>query len=254
MASSGGSRLVRCWKAHRRRGSHRSANSADLAALRESVVREVSEDNVRDIIAIIGGTGSEGMGLALRFAHAGATVRIGSRNTERARAAAIQIRETTPAAAVDGYENSGAVRDAAIVLLTVPAEAQVSTLESLRGSFKPGAVLVDATVRLKSDENSALIAAAHVPENVAVASAFHTVGAELLHNPAEPVDSDVLICSDNPETGDAVAELVKLLPGARPVHAGRLKNSRLIENLVELLIALNRRHKVKHAGVRITGL
>ncbi len=205
-------------------------------------------------IAIIGGTGPEGMGLALRFALAGATVRIGSRNAERARAAAGRIRDTAPSAAVDGYENSKAVQDAAIVLLTVPAEAQVSTLESLRGSIKPGAILVDATVRLKSGENSALTAAAHAPEGVTVASAFHTVGAGLLHNPSEPVDSDVLICSDSEEAGHAVADLVKLLPGARPVHAGRLKNSRLIENLVELLIALNRRHKVKHAGVRITGL
>jgi NADPH-dependent F420 reductase len=210
--------------------------------------------DVPHVIAIIGGTGPEGMGLALRFAQAGAAVRIGSRNAERARAAAAQIRETAPSATIDGYENSEAVRDVAIVVLTVPAEAQVSTLESLRGSFKPGVILVDATVRLKSGENSAVTAAAHVPDGVTVASAFHTVGADLLHNPAEPVDSDVLICSDAPEAGDAVAELARLLPGARPVHAGPLKNSRLIENLVELLIALNRRHKVKHAGVRITGL
>jgi NADPH-dependent F420 reductase len=113
---------------------------------------------------------------------------------------------------------------------------------------------VDATVRHKAAENSAQIAAEHVPEGVAVASAFHTLGAELLNHLEESVDSDVLICCDNAEAKAVVGELVQLLAGARPVDAGGLKNSRLVENMVQLLIALNRRNKVKHAGIRITGL
>jgi 8-hydroxy-5-deazaflavin:NADPH oxidoreductase len=209
---------------------------------------------LKQTIAIVGGTGPEGMGLARRFAHAGANVRIGSRNLERARAAGRRIAESAPGGTVEGLGNPDAVSLADIVVLTVPPDAQVDTLESLRSSFKTGAILVDATVRLMDAENSAQIAAEHVPADVAVASAFHTLGAELLNHLEASIDSDVLICSDNTEAKAVVAELVRLLAGARPVDAGGLKNSRLIENMVQLLIALNRRNRVKHAGIRITGL
>jgi NADPH-dependent F420 reductase len=209
---------------------------------------------VKHTIAIVGGTGPEGVALGLRFAHAGASVRIGSRSVERAQAASQRIMESLKKGSVEGYVNADAVREAGIVVLTVPPEAQVETLESLRPFLRPGIILVDATVRLKAAENSAQTAAEHVPANVTVASAFHTLGSELLNHLEIPVDSDVLICSDNPETRTAVADLVRLLEGARPVDAGGLKNSRLIENMVQLLIALNRHHRVKHAGIRITGL
>ncbi len=205
-------------------------------------------------IAVVGGTGAEGNALAARFARAGANLRIGSRSAERARAAAISIAETAGAGTVEGFENAEAARGADAVVLTVPADAQVATLEELRPSLQPGAVLVDATVRLKTGINSALLAAEHVPEGVAVASAFHTLGAELLKHLDAPIDSDVLICADDPHAKAVTTELVGMLGGARPVDAGGLKNSRLIENMVELLIALNRRHKVKHSGIRITGL
>jgi len=194
------------------------------------------------------------MALALRFAHAGASVRIGSRSVERAKVASQRIVESAKNGSVEGYCNADAVREAGIVVLTVPPEAQVETLESLRPFFRPGTILVDATVRLTAAENSAQTAAEHVPANVIVASAFHTLGSELLNHLENPVDSDVLICSDDLEATTAVADLVRLLEGARPVDAGGLKNSRLIENTVQLLIALNRRYKVKHAGIRITGL
>jgi NADPH-dependent F420 reductase len=205
-------------------------------------------------IAIVGGTGPEGLGLALRFAHAGANVRIGSRNLERARAASRTVTAKAGAGRVEGFENSVAIRGAKIVVLTVPPDAQIFILDSLRFSFHPGTILVDATVRLKSAENSAQIAAEHVPEGVGVASTFHTLGAELLEHLDQSIDSDVLVCSDSPETKAVVIDLVKLLTGARPVDAGALKNSRLIENVVQLLIAVNRRNQVKHAGIRITGL
>jgi NADPH-dependent F420 reductase len=210
---------------------------------------------MKEAIAIVGGTGSEGIALALRFARAGALVRIGSRIPERAQAAAQLIAKTAEAGNVEGFKNADAVREAGVVVLTVPADAQIDTLESLRlKSFRPGATLVDATVRLESKMNSALIAAEHVPEDVRVASAFHTVSAGLLKNLDEPVDTDVLICSDDPQAKAVATGLVRMLSGARPVDAGGLKNSRLIENTVQLLIALNRSHKVKHSGIRITGL
>jgi NADPH-dependent F420 reductase len=205
-------------------------------------------------IAIIGGTGPEGRGLALRFARAGASVRIGSRSLDRARQTAGQVAAAAGGGAVEGFENAAALAGAQVAILTVPADAQVDTLESVRANFQAGTVLIDSTVRLKSVENSALIAAQHVPEGVSVASAFHTLGADLLEHVEEPLDSDVLVCADAPEARDQAVALVRMLPGARAVDAGPLKNSRLVENTVQLLIAINRRNKVKHAGVRITGL
>ena len=192
----------------------------------------------------------------MRFARAGASVRIGSRNVERARAASVHVAKTVPDAHVEGFTNADAVREARVVILAVPSDAQVETLESLRDSWRPGTTLVDATVQLKATgpESSAQRAAQHVPESVSVAAAFHTLGADLLAQVDHPIDSDVLISSDSAEAKAMTTRLVEMLPGARPVDAGPLKNSRLIENVVPLLIAINRRYKVKHSGIRITGI
>ena len=219
------------------------------------------------IIAIIGGTGTEGFGLALRFAQAGAQVRIGSRDLAKAQAAAQRVRDRLPAAEVEGFANADAVAGAGIAILTVPVSAQIATLKSVRASFPPGAILVDATVPLEAAiggsatrpltlfaGSAAQQAARNVPEGVAVAAAFHTLGAELLADLDHPVDTDVLFCSDQAEAKSAVRELVAMLPGARAVDAGPLENARTVEHLAALLISINIRHKVKHAGVRITGL
>ena len=212
-------------------------------------------------IAIVGGTGAEGSGLAQRLARAGAHVLIGSRDLKRAAAAAARI------AGAEGRLNADAVREADMVILTVPLEAQLSTLKALRASFRPGAVLVDTTVPLEAaiggrlsrtlglwSGSAAEQAARHVPEGVAVVAAFHSVSAELLAEMDRPVDSDVLLCGDSAEAKAAVRELIEMLPGARAVDAGSLENARLLENLAALLISLNIRYKVRHAGVRITGL
>src|SRR5579871_2200434 len=207
-------------------------------------------------IAIVGGTGAEGTGLALRFARAGATVRIGSRDLARAQSAATQIRETAQSGQVQGCINQDAVRGADVIVITVPAESQADTLRGLHANLPPGAVVVDATVQLKAEsaESSAQIAARNLPEGTRVAAAFHTLGADLLRQLDHGIDSDVLVCADDPEARRVATELVAMLPGARAVDAGPLRNGRLIENLVSLLIAINRRNKVKHAGIRITGI
>ena len=207
-------------------------------------------------IAIVGGTGAEGTGLAVRFARAGAQVRIGSRDVARAQAAAARINETAQSTNVEGCLNNDAVRGADVIVLTVPAESQIDTLAGLSASLTPGAIVVDATVQLKAEstECSAQRAARTLPEGTRVAAAFHTLGADLLIQLDHGIDSDVLICADDPEARRVAAELVAMLPGARAVDAGPLRNARLIENLVSLLIAINRRNKVKHAGIRITGL
>ena len=207
-------------------------------------------------IAIVGGTGAEGTGLAVRFARAGARVRIGSRDVARAQAAAARINETAQSTNVEGCLNNDAVRGADVIVLTVPAESQIDTLSGLSASLPPGAIVVDATVQLKAEstESSAQRAARTLPEGTRVAAAFHTLGADLLAQLDHGIDSDVLICADDPEARRVATELVAMLPGARAVDSGPLRNGRLIENLVSLLIAINRRNKVKHAGIRITGL
>jgi NADPH-dependent F420 reductase len=207
-------------------------------------------------IAIVGGTGAEGTGLALRFARAGAWVRIGSRDVARAQAAAARISGTAQSTKVEGCLNNDAVRGADVVVLTVPFESQIDTLLGLSANLAPGAVVVDATVQLKTEstESSAQRAARSLPEGTRVAAAFHTLGADLLMQLDHGIDGDVLICADDPEARRVATELVEMLPGARAVDAGPLRNGRLIENLVSLLIAINRRNKVKHAGIRITGL
>lgn len=218
-------------------------------------------------IAIIGGTGAEGFGLALRFARGGAPVQVGSRDLAKAQAAAGRIRDALPAAVVDGGLNADAVAVADIAILTVPLGAQIPTLKSLRAAFRPGAILVDATVPLEAAiggsatraltlfaGSAAQQAARNVPQGVAVVAAFHSLGADRLADLEHPVDSDVLLCGDNAEAKAAVADLVAMLPGARAVDAGPLENARLVEGLSTLLISLNIRRKAKHAGVRITGL
>ncbi len=212
-------------------------------------------------IAIVGGTGAEGFALAQRFVRAGSRVIIGSRDQKKAEEAAARL------PGVRGLQNSDATREAEIVILTVPLAAQISILKSIRGSFRPGAILVDATVPLEVAiggrvsrtltlwaGSAAQQAAQHVPEGVAVVAAFHSISAELLAHLDRPVDSDVLICSDSTEAKATVRELVEMLPGARAIDAGPLENARLVENLAALLISLNIRHKVKGSGLRITGL
>jgi len=217
---------------------------------------------VLESVAILGGTGAEGSGLALRFAHAGLRVRIGSRDAAKAQSAAARI-----GGGAEGFLNAGALAGAEVAVLTVPLAAQIGMLKSVRAEWRPGMVLVDATVPLESAIGGRLSrpltlwegsageqAARYVPEGVHVVSAFHSLGAELLADTAAPLDCDVLMCGDNAAAKERVRHLVELLPGARAVDAGPLENARLLENLAALLISLNLRHKVKHTGVRITGL
>jgi 8-hydroxy-5-deazaflavin:NADPH oxidoreductase len=216
---------------------------------------------VQTIVAVVGGTGAEGSGLALRFARAGARVRIGSRNPAKAQETATRIgAETT------GHTNADAVTEAAIVVLTVPLSAQVETLKSIRGSIAPGSILVDATVPLEIAiggrisrtltlwDGSAAQQAARLVPGVPVVAAFHALSAEALANLDHPLDCDALICGDSAEAKAAVTRLAQMIPGVCAIDAGPLDNARLLESAAALLISLNLRHKVKQSGMRITGL
>jgi 8-hydroxy-5-deazaflavin:NADPH oxidoreductase len=216
---------------------------------------------VQTIVAVVGGTGAEGSGLALRLAQAGVRVRIGSRNLEKAQQTARRIGE--PAT---GHANAEAVAGAGIVILTVPLSAQVETLKSIRGSFAPGAILVDATVPLEVAiggrvsrtltlwDGSAAQQAARLVPGVPVVAAFHALSAEALAKLDHPLDCAALICGDSAEAKTAVAQLAALIPGVRVIDAGPLDNARLLESAAALLISLNLRHKVKESGMRITGV
>jgi 8-hydroxy-5-deazaflavin:NADPH oxidoreductase len=217
-------------------------------------------------IAIIGGTGPAGMGLALRWARTGETVVIGSRDAQRAQqaAAAIQLR-VGPQAKLYGMENSEACAAADILVLTVPFEGQAALIKRLKPAMTDGSILIDATVPLAASVggrasrtlgvwqgSAAQQAAELVPEEVSVVAAFHNLSAELLGGDS-PLDCDVLVCSDDPDAAQLTRELAAKIPGVRAIDGGKLENSRIIEQITALLIGLNFRHK-GHAGIRITGL
>jgi NADPH-dependent F420 reductase len=223
-------------------------------------------------IAIIGGTGSEGSGLALRWARAGETVVIGSRDPQRASEAAAKLCETATESAgsgrkldLSGVENRPACESASIVVLTVPFESQAEMLKHLKPALRPGQILVDATVPLAASiggrptrtlgvwqGSAAQQAAELVPDGVLVVSAFHNVSADLLHKPG-PVDCDVIVCSDDKEASKKIRGLARKIPGVRALDGGKLENARIVEQITALLIGLNIRHK-GHSGLRITGL
>lgn len=218
-------------------------------------------------ITIVGGTGPEGTGLARRWARAGETIIIGSRDAERARQIAARLTaEAGAGAKISGLENSAAVAAADIVVLTVPFAGQAATLKNLKKSFKPGAILIDATVPLAAEVggrstrtlgvwqgSAAQQAAELVPEGVSVAAAFHNLSAHLLEGDAE-VECDVIVCADDEAARQAASELAEKIPGVRALNGGALENARIVEQVTALLITLNMKHGVTHAGLRITGL
>jgi 8-hydroxy-5-deazaflavin:NADPH oxidoreductase len=217
-------------------------------------------------IAIIGGTGPAGLGLALRWARAGETIIIGSRDEQRAQlaAAAIQLKIGNHAS-ISGMENNAACAAADILTLTVPFEGQAALLKQLKSSITEGSILIDATVPLAAavggrpsrplgvwQGSAAQQTAELVPKGVSVVAAFHNLSADLLNGDA-PLDCDVIVCSDDPDAAQLTRELAAKLPGVRAIDGGKLENARIVEQITALLIGLNIRHK-GHAGIRITGL
>jgi 8-hydroxy-5-deazaflavin:NADPH oxidoreductase len=213
-------------------------------------------------IAVLGGTGDEGLGLAVRFAAAGHQVAIGSRTRERADAAADRVREAVPSANVSGAENAQAAADAEIVFVSVPYAAQRPTLEPL-AAVLAGKLVVTVVVPLSFGqggpqaeavpEGSAALQAEGLLPDSRVASGFHNLSAHQLLDLSSPVDCDVVICAADRESRQTVLELAGSIPGVRPVDGGPLSYSRYVEDLTALLLALNRRYKTQ-TGIRLTGI
>jgi NADPH-dependent F420 reductase len=216
--------------------------------------------HVSEPVAIIGGTGDVGYGLALRWSRAGVPVIIGSRDPGRAREAA----ERT--GAQEGRDNADAARRAAVVVVAVPFVSQAQTVVSLQGALRQGQILVDCTVPLAAvvggratqtlgvwQGSAAQQAAQLVPDGVRVVAALHTVGAPKLADLTSPLDEDVLICGDRKAEKRQVADLISRIEGLRAVDAGRLEHARIVESITALLIGVNGRYKT-HAGIRVTNL
>jgi NADPH-dependent F420 reductase len=223
-------------------------------------------DRVGRTIAVIGGTGPAGTGLALRWARAGETVIIGSRDATRAHQTAEAIRKRAGAnAQVSGMENSAACAASDLLVLTVPFAGQAALLKQLKPAIRSGSVLIDATVPLAASVggrasrtlgvwqgSAAQQTAELLPKGVAVAAAFHYVSADVL-NGDDNVDCDVIVCSDDPNATQVAMELAAKIAGVRAIDGGKLENARTVEQITALLIGLNLRHK-GHGGIRITGL
>lgn len=213
-------------------------------------------------IAVLGGTGKEGGGLAYRWAHSGYDVIIGSRSAEKAQQATTELNELLGAEAVRGMENPQAAAEADIVVLSVPYSAHRAILESVREQVQ-GKILVDVTVpmqppnittvTLPEGRTAAEEAQAFLGDNVRVVSAFQNVSAIHLKNIERTVACDVLVCGDDDEAKQEVITLAEAA-GMRGVDAGLLVNAIVAESLTPLLMSINKRYKVKGAGIRITGI
>jgi len=213
-------------------------------------------------IAVVGGTGAEGSGLALRLAQAGHRVIIGSRSAEKAAAAGAELRASLPDARLEGADNRAAAAAAEVVILTVPYAAQRSTVDEVRPALE-GKILVDATVPLMPPKvaqvqlpagGSAVAALQQaLGESVRVVAAFQNVSAHHLRDLQHSVDCDVLVCGDDADARGVVVALAQDM-GLRAWHAGGIANAAAVEALTSVLIAINRRYKVPGAGIRITGL
>jgi len=225
----------------------------------------MSETN--ETIAILGGTGDQGLGLALRFCASGRRVVIGSRKTERAVQAAENVRGQVPDADVEGVGNEAATAAAQIVILSVPFEHTASTVKTIKDSLRAGQVLVSMAVPLATavgdgavrtvgiwQGSAAELVASLVPEGVDVVSAFQNVSAHRLQQLAEPVECDVVV-SGAKAARQKVMGLCPLIPGLRALDGGGLSNARIVEAMTALLIGLNIRHKCPEGlGIRFTGL
>ena len=221
------------------------------------------------MLALLGGTGAEGKGLALRLAGAGAAVIIGSRDADRAAAAAAelsQILADNPAAAggrITGSDNQAAAEQADTAFITVPYAAQRGLLEPLAPALA-GKVAVNVIAPMRFERGVGAVAVPVAAGSAAaesqlllpdslIAAAFQNVSAEELLTLERPMEGDVIVCADHTAAKQRAMELAAQIPHLRPVDGGGLGNARYVEQLTPLLVNINRIYKI-HAGIRIVGL
>jgi 8-hydroxy-5-deazaflavin:NADPH oxidoreductase len=222
--------------------------------------------NINELkVGLIGGTGEEGRGLALRWAIAGAQVVIGSRTIDRAKATADELNELIKSDRIGYAENQTAIAESEFALLTVPFTHAASTLESHIQDFRPGSILIDITVPVSFEQGRVRYVElpegsasehlrARLPESIPLVAAFKTEPAHLLADANAKLDCDALVASDDKEAKARVISAIKFIEGIRPIDAGTLYSARTLERMTVLAIGINRRYKIKTACYRIMGL
>ena len=217
-------------------------------------------------IAVIGGTGDEGFGLALRWASAGRDVIIGSRDAGRAAEAAGRVKDQVSAPTVEGLENLEATAAAGIVVVTVPFSGQAAIYKSIAAAVDESKIVIDCTVPVAAnvgakvthtlgvwEGSAAQQAQAFLPKGTRMYAAFHSLAAVALNDLASEMEGDVLACGPKTDK-DVVADLVHAIPALRFVDAGPLENARIIEPITALLIGINHRYETDRSGIHITGI
>ncbi len=213
-----------------------------------------------DTIAILGGTGDLGTGLAIRWSKAGHKIVIGSRTLEKAQNAVANLHKISPDTPADAMENVDAAAAGDIVVLTVPAEHQISTLDTVKAGLS-GKILIDVTVplvppkvgtvQLPPEGSAGKRAQDFLGDDVMVVTAFQNIAAHLLQQDVH-VECDVLVCGNKRAARDKVIELAEQA-GMTAWHAGPIENSAAAEALTSILIQINRRHEISHSGIKIVG-
>lgn len=224
-------------------------------------------------IAIIGGTGDEGFGLALRLVLAGEDIIIGSRSAERGQAAAEKAADMLGLGSgagtrgtISGTSNEEATSRSDIVFVTVPYAGQAEIYKSIRDALRSDAIVCDATSPLATaigrpawqvvrpwEGSAAEQAKAILPKETRLVAGFHTVSAEPLQDLERPVEGDVLLCGAEPEAKAAVGALVEKIPNLRWVDVGPLSMARIVESLTAVMVGVNRAYGIKEAGILVTG-
>lgn len=215
-------------------------------------------------IAILGGTGKQGGGLALRWARAGYDVVIGSRQEDKAAQAATKLNAELGGDSIGGLVNDEAARLADVAVLTVPYKAHGKTLVGLRDALQ-GKILVDVTVPLKPPTvthvhlpeagSAAVQAQAVLGDGVRVVAAFQNISEHALRDAERPIDCDVLVCGDDAEAKAVVMELAEALdPQVRALDAGPLANAVVAESLTPVLIGIGKQFRRMRVGIRIAGI
>ncbi|RAP54203.1 MAG: NADPH-dependent F420 reductase [Methanosphaera sp. rholeuAM130] len=220
-------------------------------------------------VAIIGGTGAQGLNIAKRLAIAGEDIIVGSRTEEKALTKVDEVKELLSDYEVNicGMANEDAAKEGELLILTVPLAAQKSTLNSIK-EFVDDKILIDATVPLETAiggsparfvdlmEGSAAERTAKILKktSVKVVSAFNNISNSHLENIPEPIDCDCLVSGDDNDAKKVVMELIEKIPGVRCIDCGKLEKARMVEKITPLLIGLNIKYKSHYGGLRITGI
>jgi hypothetical protein len=216
-------------------------------------------DNKLKTIAILGGTGELGPGLALRWAQAGYRVLIGSRQAEKAQGVADELKAKLDGGQIRGMENAAAAQEADICVLTVEASAHEAALESVKDALG-GKILVDATARINFPElkppsppSAGRIAQTLLGESGRVVAAFQNIPARALQDLSQTELGDVLVCADELEAAEAVMPLIEAA-GMRAYYAGDLDKAIVVEGLTTLMVALNKHYRSRHGTIKVAGI